>query len=79
MDHIMARLGEGDDILTLGTTWAYRLIADGGLGLDRLSTTGNVYATYFDKYSWEYINGVRQDRWGYVYPTVKKPLATIGF
>jgi len=59
VDQLMARFGEGDDTLTLGTIWAYRLIADGGIGVDRMTTTSGTGATYFDKLGWEFINGRR--------------------
>ena len=58
-DHLMAWMGEGDDTLTLGRTWAYRLLMDGNLGVDRLYTTPDTYAQYYDYLGWEYINGRR--------------------
>jgi hypothetical protein len=59
VDHLMAWLGEGDDKLKLGKTWAYRLIGSGDLGYDRLYTTPDTKAQYFDYFGWETINGIR--------------------
>jgi hypothetical protein len=57
VDHLMSWMGDGDDTLTLGATWAYRLISDGGwLGTDRLFTSANTSAQYFDTFNWEFIN-----------------------
>jgi hypothetical protein len=56
LDHLMAWMGEGNDVLHLGKTWAYRLIADGGLGGDSLTTASDTQSTYRDLFGWEYIN-----------------------
>jgi len=55
-DHLMAQMGEGDDVLRLGWTWAYRLIADGGFGgNDSLSMGYSTKAQYIDLFGWETI------------------------
>lgn len=59
VDHLMTWLGEGDDTLRLGKTWAYRLLMDGNLGTGRLYTTSDTKAQFFDYLAWEYINGRR--------------------
>jgi hypothetical protein len=59
VDHLMTWMGEGEDILRLGKTWAYRLLMDGNLGTDRLYTTLETKAQYFDYLGWEYVNGRR--------------------
>jgi hypothetical protein len=56
-DHIMAWMGEGDDKLTIGRIWAFRLLMDGNLGWDSLYTSKEMYAQYFDYLGWEVING----------------------
>jgi hypothetical protein len=56
-DHLMVRMGEGNDTLNLGKTWAYRLIADGGLGGDSLTKTTQTKAQFIDQFGWETING----------------------
>lgn len=65
VDHLMTWMGEGDDVLTLGKTWAYRLLMDGNLGTDRVYTTIDTKAQYFDYLSWEYINGRRPLQFDY--------------
>lgn len=58
VDHLMAWMGDGNDRLHLGRTWAYRLIADGGYGgYDALTTSPDTSALYLDLYGWEKING----------------------
>jgi hypothetical protein len=56
-DHLMVHMGDGNDTLNLGKTWAYRLIADGGMGFDSLKTTADTKAQNRDNLSWERING----------------------
>jgi hypothetical protein len=56
-DHLMLWMGEGNDTLNLGKTWAYRLIADGGVGYDSLWTTSQTKSQYRDQFSWERVNG----------------------
>jgi hypothetical protein len=56
-DHFMVWMGDGNDQLNLGKTWAYRLIADGGLGYDSLKTTTDTKSQYRDQFGWERING----------------------
>jgi hypothetical protein len=58
VDHLMAWMEEGNDTLNLGKTWAYRLIADGDLGSDSLTTTSQTKAQYKDFFEWENINGI---------------------
>jgi hypothetical protein len=55
-DHLMVWMGDGNDVLRLGYLWAYRLIADGGLDFDTLTTTLGTQAQYMDLFSWELIN-----------------------
>ena len=57
LDHFMVWMGEGNDTLNLGKTWAYRLIADGGAGYDSLATTTQTKSQYKDYFGWERING----------------------
>jgi hypothetical protein len=56
-DHLMVHMGDGNDTLNLGKTWAYRLIADGGMGYDSLHTTVDTKSQNRDNLSWERING----------------------
>jgi hypothetical protein len=56
-DHFMVWMGDGNDSLTLGKTWAYRIIADGGPGYDSLKTIADTKSQYKDYLSWERING----------------------
>jgi hypothetical protein len=58
LDHLMLWMGEGNDTLNVGKTWAYRLIADGGAGYDNLWTTSQTKSQYRDQFGWERINGL---------------------
>jgi hypothetical protein len=52
----MVWMGDGNDTLNLGKTWAYRIIADGGMGYDSLKTTTETKSQYRDLLNWERIN-----------------------
>jgi hypothetical protein len=58
-DHVMAKLGEGDDRLSVGKLLAYRLIAIGDAGVDRLTFSEQNYVENMDLFGWEYLNGRR--------------------
>jgi hypothetical protein len=77
LDHVMAKMGEGNDVLDIGRIWAYRLIALGDNGIDRLTKGNEVYAQYVDQFGWEYINGVRQWQPPVFQTPTKKSLATM--
>jgi hypothetical protein len=53
---MMVQMGEGDDVLRLGWTWADHLIADGGLDNDVLSMVSSTKARNIDLFGWETIN-----------------------
>lgn len=50
-------MGEGDDVLRLGKTWAATMIAHGGPGVDSLTKAYNTKAQAMHLLGWEAING----------------------
>jgi hypothetical protein len=60
VDSLMAKLGEGDDMLTTSNLFTKNLTLDGGAGFDRLTKKPDpFFAGTRTQTGWEYINGLR--------------------
>jgi hypothetical protein len=61
-DEIIARLGDGNDMLSVDNSRGFKvsLLGDGG-GFDSLQKTASVTSvTTFTQSGWEYVNGIQQ-------------------
>jgi hypothetical protein len=57
LEDLLVWMGEGDDVLRLGQTWATLLIAHGQFDFDTLTTAFNTTALAIHYLGWETING----------------------
>jgi hypothetical protein len=74
----MVRMGDGADVLTLGHVNAEFLTTSGGNGVDRLYKTQPLAVDYLMESLWEYINGVPQWQWDFVWPGGRGGVLTKG-
>ena len=77
-DDLMARMGEGNDNLTLGNVWADAMVLMGENGSDHLRKTGvvNQYNSLVQN-GWEYLNG-RPIWWWDIFQPIKGGVLTQG-